>query len=152
MAELTPKVISELPAVSSLSDADLFALMSNASSKRITWANIKNAITSFLPPPSNSTSLWTSQSGTSVTDGMAVTLSQSISNFKLLVVTVYDGTVSLWKRGIIVIPVLAADTNYWHINCGSTDGYVRCQARDTTFTFLSTSFTDLIAFSISGVK
>ena len=44
MAELTPKAIGELPAVSSASASDLFVISSGGESKKITWGNLKSTI------------------------------------------------------------------------------------------------------------
>lgn len=48
MAELTGKSIGELPNASTLSDEDLFAISSGASSKRVLWSTIKSALMSAL--------------------------------------------------------------------------------------------------------
>lgn len=53
MANLTPKTINELPALTSMSDADLMAVSSSSAAKRITWANLRNSIINAVWPYSS---------------------------------------------------------------------------------------------------
>lgn len=47
MAELTPKVISELPDSSVPQDADLFAISRSGSSRSISWSTLKSGLPSL---------------------------------------------------------------------------------------------------------
>lgn len=55
MAELTPKVITELPELTSIPDTAAFAVSSGGSSRRTLWSTIKSAVFASLTAASNYT-------------------------------------------------------------------------------------------------
>lgn len=92
MAELTPKVISELPDSSVPQDADLFAISRSGSSRSISWSTLKSG----LPSLENLKSTQHTISSGSYVD---ISISNGESGF---VVVTGSGGSSIGNRNILI--------------------------------------------------